>query len=240
LTSRLAFAQSASGTTQSGLFYEVSGTGDPVVLIHAFGVDRRMWQPQIETFERQFRIVRYDLRGHGRSASPNGPYASYEDLREVLDALKIDRATLVGLSAGSEVALDFALVHPGRVGRLILASPGLSGYRIPPLPWTGPTFQAAANGDPERAASLWADTPIMALRRNVAQRNDLRALITDNWRLWTYRRVEQPMTPPAVNRLEENQDSGTRRSRQQYAELAALAHLTTRSLSWAFISHRGR
>jgi pimeloyl-ACP methyl ester carboxylesterase len=198
-----AFAQSASGTTPSGLFYEVSGTGEPVVFIHAFSVDRRMWQPQIAVFEKHFRVVRYDLRGHGRSASPTSSYAGYEDLREVLDALKIDRATLVGLSAGSEIALNFALAYPDRVLRLVLTSSGLGGYVSGPFPWAVPPFQAAAGGDPERAANLWADTPIMALRRNVAERDRLRTLVTDNWRLWTLRRLEQPLAPPVVKRLAE-------------------------------------
>ena len=107
------FAQPASGTTASGLFYEVSGAGDPIVLIHAFSVDRRMWEPQIATFDRRFRIVRYDLRGHGRSAAPAGPYAGYADLKDVLDVLGIQRATLVGLSAGS-AALIAKSVANGR------------------------------------------------------------------------------------------------------------------------------
>src|SRR6266540_3671492 len=133
-----ALAQPVTGTTPTGIFYEVSGAGEPVVFIHAFSVDRRMWARQVASFESRFRIVRYDLRGHGRSAAPSGPYAGYEDLREVLDTLRIPRATLVGLSAGSEVATNFALAYPNRVTRLILASPGLGGYRIPPLPWAPP------------------------------------------------------------------------------------------------------
>src|SRR5687767_2941853 len=197
------FAQSGSGTTASGLFYEFSGAGDPVVLIHAFSVDRRMWQPQVAALESRFSVVRYDLRGHGRSAAPAGPYTAHGDLREILDTLNISRATLVGLSAGSEVATNFALAYPDRVSRLFLSSPGLNGYPVPPLPWATPTFQAAGRGDAEGAARLWADTPIMALRANQAARETVRSLVTDNWRLWTYRRTEQPLVPPAAKRLAE-------------------------------------
>jgi pimeloyl-ACP methyl ester carboxylesterase len=198
-----AFGQPVTGTTPSGIFYEVTGAGEPVVFVHAFSVDRRMWARQVASFESRFKIVRYDLRGHGRSAAPSGPYAGYEDLREVLDTLSIPQATLVGLSAGSEVATNFALAYPGRVTRLILASPGLGGYRLPPLPWAAATFEAAGAGDAAGAAKLWAETPIMMLRSNVAERDTVRSLITDNWRLWTYRRTEQPLQPPAVNRLSE-------------------------------------
>jgi pimeloyl-ACP methyl ester carboxylesterase len=100
--------QSARGTSPAGLSYEATGSGDAVVLIHAFSVDRRMWAPQLAPLEGRFRVVRYDLRGHGQSAPPSAPYTTYEDLRSVLDALGIGRATLIGLSAGAEIATDFA------------------------------------------------------------------------------------------------------------------------------------
>ena len=162
-----------------------------------------MWEPQIATFDRRFRVVRYDLRGHGRSSAPSGPYTGYGDLRDVLDTLGIQRATLVGLSAGSEVAINFALANLDRVARLVLASPGLGGYRLPPIPWADATFKAAADGDAQTAARLWAQTPIMALRKNETARDTVRSLVADNWRLWTYRRTEQPLMPPAMNRLSE-------------------------------------
>ena len=196
-----ASAQTTSGTTASGLFYESSGAGAPVVFVHAFSVDRRMWDAQVAAFDTQYRVVRYDLRGHGRSAPPAAPYAAYEDLREVLDALRIERATLIGLSAGSEIAINFALAYPGRVERLVLASPGLGGYKVPPLPWATPVFQAAGAGKPSVAAALWADTPIMALRRDTSARERLRAIVVDNARLWTYQRNERPLVPAASGRL---------------------------------------
>ena len=203
LVASAASAQTTSGTTASGLFYEASGAGSPVVFVHAFSVDRRMWDTQVATFATQYRVVRYDLRGHGRSAAPGAPYAAHEDLREVLDALRIERATLIGLSAGSEVAVNFVLAYPGRVERLVLASPGLGGYKVPPLPWTTPVFQAAGEGKPSVAAALWADTPIMALRRDTAARERLRAIVADNAKLWTYQRTERPLVPPASGRLGE-------------------------------------
>lgn len=196
-------AQTVTGTTTAGLFYEVSGSGDPIVLIHAFSVDRRMWEPQVAAFESRFRVIRYDLRGHGRSVAPTEPYTGYGDLRALLDTLGISRATLVGLSAGAEIAINFAIAYPDRAAGLVLASPGLGGYALPPLPWARPVFEAAAAGDAERAANLWADTPIMAMRTNLAATETVTRLVTDNWRLWTYRRTEQPLSPPAVNRLAE-------------------------------------
>lgn len=196
-------AQTVTGTTSAGLFYEVSGSGHPLVFIHAFSVDRRMWEPQIVEFERRFRVVRYDLRGHGRSVAPTEPYTGHDDLRALLDALGISRATLVGLSAGAELAVNFAIAYPDRAAGLVLAAPGLGGYRPPPLPWTRPVFEAAAAGDAERAAKLWAETPIMAMRTNVDASKHVTALVMDNVRLWSYQRTERPLSPPAVERLAE-------------------------------------
>jgi pimeloyl-ACP methyl ester carboxylesterase len=198
-----ATGQTITGTTASGLYYEVSGSGEPIVFIHAFSVDRRMWAPQVAEFENRYRVIRYDLRGHGKSIPPTEPYTGYDDLRGLLDTLGISKATLVGLSAGSELALNFAIAYPDRVARLIVAAPGLGGYVLPPLPWFGPVFEAAAAGKPDSAAKLWAATPIMALHTNVEEAKTVTSLVMDNTKLWTYRRTERPLDPPAIGRLAE-------------------------------------
>ena len=195
----------ASGISAAGLYYEASGAGEPVVLIHGFSLDRRMWEPQIAPLEKRFRVIRYDLRGHGKSAAPDAPYAPVEDLASVLDALGLKRATLVGLSAGAELATDFAIAHPDRVTRLVLAAPGLGGYKLTtPLTWMAPVFAAAGAGEPERAAALWAGTPIMALHTNTAAAALVREIVSTNSRLWTYKsNPAKPLDPPAIHRLAE-------------------------------------
>lgn len=196
-------AQAVADTSAAGLYYEVTGTGDPVVFIHAFSVDGRLWDREVAALQDRYLVIRYDLRGHGKSAAPSGPYTAYDDLRSVLDALGIMRATLVGLSAGAEVATNFAIVYPDRVARLVLAAPGLGGYVLPPLTWAQPVFEAVRAGDAEQAAKLWAETPIMAMRSNLSATSTVTALVMSNARLWTYRRTEQPLSPPAINRLAE-------------------------------------
>lgn len=198
-----ASAQVASGVSAVGLYYEIRGTGEPLVFVHAFSVDGRIWDPQITAFGSEFKVIRYDLRGHGRSAAPEEPYTAFDDLRALLDELAIERATLVGLSAGSEIAIDFAITYPDRVARLVLAAPGLGGYTAPPLPWAQPVFEAAGAGESRRAARLWAETPIMAMHTNRAAEEVVTSLVMENWRLWTYRRTEQALSPPAIGRLEE-------------------------------------
>jgi 3-oxoadipate enol-lactonase len=205
LVPRIAAAQATTGMSSAGISYEASGAGEAVVLIHAFSVDRRMWAPQIASLEKRFTVVRYDLRGHGKSDGPSDPYTQHDDLRSVLDALHIDRATLIGLSAGATVATDFAIAYPSRVARVVLASPGLGGYvPSPPLTWTQPVFQAAGAGDAEGAAKLWADTPIMALRNDLTAAPTVKDLVMSNTRLWTYTtNPVQQLTPPAIKRLSE-------------------------------------
>jgi pimeloyl-ACP methyl ester carboxylesterase len=160
-----------------------------------------MWAPQVAAFEGRYRVIRYDLRGHGDSVASSEAYAGYDDLRNVLDALGIQRATLVGLSAGSELAINFAITYPDRVVRLVLASPGLGGYRSGPLPWLQPVLDAAAAGDAEGAAQLWAKTPLMTMRGDADAGPAVTAMVLRNARLWTSKRTEQPLSPPASGRL---------------------------------------
>lgn len=101
------------------------GAGDAVLLAHAIGCDQRMWDDLVPVLAKQFRVVRIDARGHGKSPAPKGPY-SLEDLAGdalgVLDRLGIDKAHWVGLSMGGMIGQAFALEHPGRLGRLVLAN----------------------------------------------------------------------------------------------------------------------
>ena len=199
------FAQTETGETTAGVAYEASGAGPPVVLIHGFSLDRRMWNAQVDLLHNEFRVVRYDLRGHGRSAAPSDPYAAYEDLAAVMDSLGLPRATLVGLSAGAQVATDFALAFPDRVDGLVLTGPGLSGF-VPaePLTWAAPPFQAAAAGDPERAARLWLETPIMATHSGPRVAAKVAEIVSSNARLFSYRsNPDQGLEPPAIDRLSE-------------------------------------
>ena len=198
-------AQVRDGRTAGGISYDVRGSGPPVVLIHGFSLDRRMWTDQVDALESEFQVIRYDLRGHGRSAPPAEPYSAYDDLAAVLDALGLTRATLVGLSAGAQVAIDFAIAYPDRVDRLVLSGPGLSGY-VPddPMTWAAAPFEAAAAGEPERAARLWLETPIMTLHGNPAAAPVVEAIVLDNATLFGYAsNPDQPLDPPALGRLGE-------------------------------------
>ena len=77
-----------------------------------------------------FTIVRHDIRPSGRSAPSEKGFSSVEDLRALLDHLGIARASLVGLSLGGRIAIDFTLAYPDRVNKLVLMGPGLTGYQF--------------------------------------------------------------------------------------------------------------
>src|SRR5688572_28623774 len=94
------------------IHYEVAGDGPPLVFLHAYTLDCRMWDDQFEHFTDRYRVVRYDTRGFGRSDVPTeAPYSNHEDLRLLLDHLDIDRAHVCGLSSGGGIAIDFTLAH---------------------------------------------------------------------------------------------------------------------------------
>ena len=109
----------------SKLYYEIAGKGPAVVLIHGGLVDSRLWNGQFEKFARHFKVIRYDLRGFGRSDFSYGPYSHVADLHSLLTYLKIESASLVGLSLGGIIAADFAIEHPEMVEKLVLTSSGL-------------------------------------------------------------------------------------------------------------------
>lgn len=112
------------------LAYEIVGAGPTLVLIHGFTLDARMWDAQVAAFSRDYRVLRYDLRGFGRSAMPDAaPYTHADDLHALLDQLGIATVeAVIGLSMGGEVATRFALDHPGSLRALVLADATVEGY----------------------------------------------------------------------------------------------------------------
>jgi 3-oxoadipate enol-lactonase len=111
------------------LWYERTGEGFPVVLIHPGLWDSRIWDPQFDEFGRHHDVVRYDVRGSGRSDPAERPYSDLRDLRYLLGELDIGRCAIVGCATGAQLALDFELAYPSVVDAVVAVSPGISGYR---------------------------------------------------------------------------------------------------------------
>ncbi len=136
------------------LWHESTGDGPAVVFLHAGIADSRMWNPTLPGR----RVVRYDLRGYGRSPAPDRPFAHHRDLRDLMDALSIARATLVGASMGGAAAIHFALEWPERVDALVLVGSAVDGYEFRDGPSLARWKAVEAASGAERArleADLW-------------------------------------------------------------------------------------
>ncbi|MDH3455480.1 MAG: alpha/beta hydrolase [Gemmatimonadota bacterium] len=192
-----------TGRTESGIYFEVSGEGAPVVLVHGFSLDRRMWDREESLLRSGYRVVRYDLRGHGLSDPWSEPFAAEDDMLDVFDAAGLRQATIIGLSAGAQVALDFALAHPDRVAALVLASPGVGGYQaVGSFDWMGPVMTELQAGEPQQAMRAWTETPLMKIATDPSADSAMRSIVMDNWVVWTYDPQLQAMPdPPAITRL---------------------------------------
>ena len=128
------------------LFYRLEGReGEPVLVFsHSIGADHGMWAPQVPDLLSHFRVLRYDIRGHGASDAPKGDYSIEELGREVLglaDALKISEFAFCGLSLGGAIGQWLAIHAGDRVSRLVLAN-------------TSPQFGPRSNWDARRKAVL--------------------------------------------------------------------------------------
>ena len=146
-------------TTQ--LYHEVAGSGPPVVFIHEGICDRRMWDPQWQTFPQTHTCVRLDLRGFGESPLAPGPFAHAPTVIDLLERLDLGTTALVGASLGGRVALEVALERPELVSALVLVGPG--------LPDLEPTEETRAGWAEEEAA---------------LERGDIDAAVEVNLRMW--------------------------------------------------------
>ncbi|MDB5179335.1 MAG: bioH [Patescibacteria group bacterium] len=181
-------------------YYEISGQGEPVVFVHGFTLDHRMWRPQIEAFQSDYKCVSYDLRGFGASDLPEGKYAHYDDLQALLDQLNIETAHIVGLSMGGRVAIDFALRHPAYVRTLTLIDSALSGF-----PSRGAVKPDIAAIGLEAAKAAWLSEPLFAGEQGHPEALGLiNEIVADysGWH-WSHPNTETQLAPPAVDRLGE-------------------------------------
>ena len=90
------------------LYYERAGTGPSLVLVHGGGGDQRYWDGQFPTLAQQHDVIRYDLRGYGRSDNPveGRPYRHEDDLYRLLTALGVSKAHVAGYSLGCQIVVD--------------------------------------------------------------------------------------------------------------------------------------
>jgi 3-oxoadipate enol-lactonase len=196
------------------IHYDVRGTGEPLVLIHAGIAHLGMWDDQMAAFAQHHRVIRYDVRGWGKSKDPPGTYSQHDDLRALLQHLDVERAAVLGISNGGHIAIDFALAYPEMVKALIAVAPALSGYE-PSFDEATAQKETAAEeayerGDKAHAAELeaqiWVDGPQRTPEQVDADfRRRALEMIRYIFELPDTDGEVEELEPPAAGRLEEIQ-----------------------------------
>lgn len=192
------------------IYYATAGEGQPFVMNHAGIADHTMWEPQVEHFSRDYRVITFDQRGFGKTVSHTQEFSRRNDLLALFDNLDIERAILMGCSMGGGGALDFTLEHPERVKALILVAAGMSGEPSDPEMQKQYAEQDAAfeAGDFDKLIDLelamWVDGPNRTPDQVPAHvRQKVRDMELANLKINTNGYKSTPLEPPAYNRLHE-------------------------------------
>lgn len=191
------------------LAYDRTGSGPALLLLHAGLGDRRMWDDQVGAFARHFSVIRYDARGFGETRKPPMPYAPHADALALLDHLGIAQAHVIGVSMGSQTAIEMAVAAPQRVSALVAVA-ARTGVPVSPELRAGwdhvDSLVEAGNiaGAVEYELRMWIDGPQRApdavdpgMRECVREMNAALFARDDE------EGEELPLAPPAEERLAE-------------------------------------
>jgi pimeloyl-ACP methyl ester carboxylesterase len=139
------------------IYYEIVGDGPPFVMIHAGVADSRQWTNEFNYFASRFRVLRYDLRGAGKSEPVDGEFSHLGVLTSLLDHLQLDEPLiLMGCSMGGGLAMNFALEHPSRARALIMVGSAPTGLQldVPSPALFAEVEKAFGDADYDRVAEL--------------------------------------------------------------------------------------
>lgn len=191
------------------LYYEVAGEGEPLVLVHGFTLDTRMWNDQFAEFSKHYKVIRYDIRGFGKSSNPveGKQYSNHIDLKTLLDNLRIDKANILGLSMGGAIAISFTLEYPEYVKSLIPIDSSLDGFNYSKnfLEYIISIFTIAKEKNLDDALDFFINGPLFeATMRNPVVANRMRHLVGsyNGWRLLHNDPQREPVPSPN-SRLDE-------------------------------------
>lgn len=188
-----------SAKSATGLAYDILGNGPLVVFIHGSNLDRRLWSNEINYLSDSFTILRYDLRGLGESDTATEQYSDHQDLLALLDELEWDKATLVGLSAGVQVALDTVLTAPQRINQLVLVSPTLNEYSDDDRPaYLADLVQALGDSNLNRANQVLLNSDLMRVAQPYSELVSVMVLGSRQWQL-PYQLMERSSLPALDN-----------------------------------------
>jgi 3-oxoadipate enol-lactonase len=113
------------------IYYETCGSGpQAIVLIHDGVINSASFDDMWPILCRDFRVVRYDRRGYGKSPAAKAPYSAQDDLAAVIAAAQFDHASLAGFSFGGGLAVSYAILHPEQVDRLVISGAAINGFTV--------------------------------------------------------------------------------------------------------------
>ena len=164
------------------LYYEVAGSGPPVVLLHGGWLDLRQWDDQFEALAREHQVIRYDARGYGRSSLGTVSYSHYADLAALLRVLAVERPHLVALSNGALIAVEFAIWSPTSVRTLVVGAAPMPGHDLGPDFMRGARaviLAGAAGRKDECRAALWGFAPLRVAATIPAARERIDRMIVE-------------------------------------------------------------
>jgi pimeloyl-ACP methyl ester carboxylesterase len=190
------------------LGYEVAGEGHPLALIHAGIADSRMWDDQWDLFARHYKVIRYDIRGCGKSPMPAAEFAHHDDLYALLQFLGVQKTYLVGVSMGG--AIDFTLDHPEMVDALIPVASGVVGRKPSDAmieAWKKVEEALDAGGIPaanELELRMWVDGPFRTPGQVAPEvRERVREMNANNFAMGNDEAKPRMLDPMAIHRLAE-------------------------------------
>lgn len=203
----------------TSFYYETAGKGHPLVLVHAGIADLRMWDEQFAAFAQYYRVLRYDMRGYGRTPMSVSSFSHANDLYNLLKSLGIQKTYLVGCSMGGTTIIDFALEHPEMVDALIPVASAPSGYEFSDgedvdvddeaMQLQQEHATAIQQGDLAKAAEIEANYWVAGVQRSAEQVDPtLRARMIEMNKIALANKLanqgsEQSLEPPALKRLSE-------------------------------------
>ncbi len=151
------------------LWMRQEGAGAPLVLMHGWTVDHRMFEPQLMPLAEHFRVIAYDRRGFGRSQAPPGLAQELNDLDRIAAALSLDDFHLLGMSQGARLALRYAATRPHRLRSLVLQGGSADGVVVEEAAADQAPFAEfaalARAGKMEEMRRRWAAHPLLAVDR---------------------------------------------------------------------------